>query len=91
MAEFYLLQVKSRPESPVWQGRSFRPLDFPAFGQGVVRYWIPLRSITGGCPESPEGRNVRPLVTGASGLLSVIDKISARMRRLYPPRSFRSV
>ena len=37
------------------------PWFFLLFASCVVRYWTPLRSITGGCPESPGGRSLRPV------------------------------
>ena len=49
------MQEISWPEYPA-------PVSFLLFASCVVRYWIPLRSITGGCPESPDGRSIRPWI-----------------------------
>ena len=63
-------------------GRSLRPVEpespapwiFLSSGKSVVRYLIPLRSTTGGYPESPGGRSIRPLLTGVSGQARILDK-----------------
>ena len=50
----------SWPESPACLAGVSGPWIFLPSGQSVARYWIPLRSTTGGFPESPGDRSIRP-------------------------------